>query len=52
MKFIHITDPHLTEPGQILWGTDPCDRRIRVYPCGDLGIKWSKRGNAATVFCE
>ncbi|MFT5507320.1 MAG: Icc protein [Hyphomicrobiaceae bacterium] len=29
MKFIHITDPHLTKPGQILWGTDPCDRLSR-----------------------
>lgn len=26
MKFIHITDPHLTAPGERLWGLDPWAR--------------------------
>jgi 3',5'-cyclic AMP phosphodiesterase CpdA len=26
MKFIHITDLHLVEPGQMLWGLDPARR--------------------------
>ena len=29
MKFIHVTDPHLTEPGKMLWGTDPRERLSR-----------------------
>ena len=26
MKLLHITDPHLVTPGELLYGTDPYDR--------------------------
>lgn len=29
MKIIHVTDPHLIAPGNILWSTDPSDRLSR-----------------------
>lgn len=29
MKLIHITDPHLVTPGELLYGTDPFDRLVK-----------------------
>lgn len=35
MKLIHLTDPHLVAPGEMLHGLDPCDRLSRVLD--DIG---------------
>lgn len=37
MKFIHISDLHLTTPGEILWGLDTCQRAER---CLDDAAQW------------
>lgn len=37
MKFIHISDLHLTAPGKILWGLDTCERAGR---CLDDMARW------------
>ncbi|WP_374310802.1 phosphodiesterase [Dongia sp.] len=44
LKFIHVTDPHLVEPGQALYGTDPAQRLRRCV--GDIA---ARHGDAAFV---
>lgn len=44
MKFIHITDLHLTKPGELLWGLDP---HARLDAC----LKDVERHHADAAFC-
>ncbi len=44
MKFIHVTDPHLPDPGQMLWGLDAYGRFER---CLDDIARW----HADAAFC-